>query len=53
LQKSRTIEEALGSAPNARPELVGRAAQIVGNPSHRPQEMIEQLSLLLAMNAAR
>jgi hypothetical protein len=52
LEKSRAIEEALRSTPNARSELVGRAAQIVGNPSYPPQELIEQLSLLLAMNMA-
>ena len=52
LEKSRAMEEALQSAPNARSELVGRAAQIVDNPSYPPQEIIEQISLLLAVNMA-
>jgi len=53
LEKSRALEEALRSTPNARSEVIERAAKIVGHPSYPPQEILDQLGMLLAMNMAR
>ncbi len=51
-KKSRALEAALQNTLDARPEPIQQFRQSVGTPSYPPQEIIEQVSLLLAMNMA-
>ena len=46
---SHALEARLAATPDVRPEAVERAKQLIGDPGYPPNEAIEKIATLLAM----
>lgn len=51
-EHANSLEQALRSSPDARPEVVARAKELIGDVTYPPQETIQQIATLIAANTS-
>jgi hypothetical protein len=47
---AEALKQTLQATPLVRPEMVARARQYIGDPQYPPEEIVQRISVLLAMN---